>query len=208
MSINLVNFLELAGIVVFAASGALLALERGFDVVGLVALGSVTALGGGVLRDLIIADGLPYAFDSPVPLITSLSAAIATVIVRDPLERWRRTFLTFDAAGLALFAVTGALVALEAGLGGIPSTLLGVLTATGGGVTRDVLAGEPPQIFRSNSRLYAIPAAVGAGAIVACSSAGLADEVAAPLCAALVFAIRIGALRFGWRAPTPRRRQR
>jgi uncharacterized membrane protein YeiH len=201
--IDLLLVLDLIGVSVFAASGALLAMQRGFDLVGLLALGSVTALGGGVLRDLIINQALPDAFSSPVPVITATSASLATVALRTTLHRWRRTFLVFDAAGLGLFSVTGAQIAVDAGLGTIPAALLGVLTATGGGVIRDVLGGEPPQIFRPDSRLYAIPAAIGASIMVIWSATNLPEEIGATTGAVLVFAIRVAALRFGWRAPSP-----
>ena len=200
---DLLLILDLIGVSVFAASGALLAMQRGFDIVGLVALGSVTALGGGVLRDLIIDQGLPDAFSSPVPVITAMTASLVTVALRTTLQRWRRTFLVFDAAGLGLFSVTGALIALDAGLSALPAALLGVLTATGGGVIRDVLGGEPPQIFRPDSRLYAIPAAIGASIMVIWSVNNLPEEIGATAGAMLVFGIRVAALRFGWRAPSP-----
>lgn len=200
--IDLLLILDLIGVSVFAASGALLAMQRGFDLVGLVALGSVTALGGGVLRDLIINQGLPDAFNSPVPIITAMTASLVTVALRTTLQRWRRTFLVFDAAGLGLFSVTGALIAVDAGLSTIPAALLGVLTATGGGVIRDVLGGEPPQIFRPDSRLYAIPAAIGASTMVIWSATNLPEEFGAIVGAVLAFGIRVAALHFGWRAPS------
>lgn len=206
--IDVLWVLDIIGISVFAASGALLALERGFDLVGLLALGTVTALGGGVLRDLIVHQGVPVAFDSPTPFITAALAALITVGLNGILRRWRRTFLTFDAVGLALFSVTGAAIALDAGLLAIPATLVGVMTATGGGIIRDVLAGQPPQIFRADSTLYAIPAALGAGILVAGSRLGLADSPAALLGAGVVLVVRLGALQFGWRAPVPTYKRR
>lgn len=193
--------LDILGLSVFAASGALLAISRGFDIIGLLALGTVTALGGGVLRDLIIGDGLPIAFDSPVPVVTAGTAAVIAAGLRGVLQRWQRTVLTFDAIGLALFSVTGAAIALDAGLTPIPATLIGVLTATGGGITRDVLAGQPPQIFRADSTLYAVPAALGAAIVVVGTRSGLTESTAALLGAAVVLLVRLGALQFGWRAP-------
>jgi uncharacterized membrane protein YeiH len=197
--------LEFIGIATFAASGALVAIRRGFDLVGLLALGSVTALGGGIVRDLVIADGVPVAFGDPVYIATALVAALATVGARRILGRWRRTMLTLDAAGLALFSVSGTVIALEAGLDGFAATLLGVVTAVGGGVIRDVLAGEPPLIFRSDSTLYAIPASLGAASTAVWHAAGVTGAVTGAASAVAVFVLRVSALRFGWRAPSPGR---
>ncbi|MEY2974791.1 MAG: hypothetical protein RIR49_1211 [Actinomycetota bacterium] len=197
--------LEFVGIVTFAASGALVAIRRGFDLVGLLALGSITALGGGIVRDLVIADGVPVAFGDPVYIATALVAALATVGAQRVLGRWRRTMLTCDAAGLALFSVSGTAIALDAGLDGFAATLLGVVTAVGGGVIRDVLAGEPPLIFRSDSTLYAIPASLGAASTALWHAAGVTGAATGISSAVAVFVLRVSALRFGWRAPSPGR---
>jgi uncharacterized membrane protein YeiH len=200
---TVLTVLEFIGIVTFAASGALVAIRRGFDLVGLLALGSVTALGGGIVRDLVIADDVPVAFSDPTYIATALVASLATVGARRMLGRWRRTMLTLDAAGLALFSVAGTATALEAGLDGFASALLGVVTAVGGGVIRDVLAGEPPLIFRSDSTLYAIPASIGAASTAVFDAAGLTGAVTVATSTVAVFALRVLALRFGWRAPSP-----
>ncbi|MDA2945827.1 MAG: trimeric intracellular cation channel family protein [Actinomycetota bacterium] len=205
---DIVTILDFIGISVFAASGALLALERGFDLVGLVALGTVTALGGGVLRDVIINEGLPASFESATPIAVAVIAALVTVVMRSWLRRWQRTFLTFDAVGLALFAVTGSSIAIDADLGPVASILLGVLTATGGGVTRDVLARTEPQIFRADSTLYAIPAALGATTMTVWADADLDASTGALVGAAVVLILRLGAIHFGWSAPVPGRSRR
>jgi uncharacterized membrane protein YeiH len=120
------------------------------------------------------------------------------------VERIWRPVLVFDAGGLGLFCVVGTAKALAAGLETIPAIMLGTMTAVGGGVIRDVLANEIPSVFRADSALYAIPAALGATATAAVWSADVFGAVAASCTAAGVFALRILAMRYGWRAPVAR----
>ena len=202
---SIVTILEFAGIVAFAASGSLLAVRKDFDLIGVLALGTATALGGGFVRDLVIADGTPAAFSDPRLLPTALAAAVAAAAAHRPLARWHRAMLVFDALGLGLFCVAGASVAAEAGLGALPAVLLGVVTATGGGVLRDTLAGEAPQIFRVDSTLYAVPAALGSTVTVVLHGAEAGGAIAALATAAVVITVRLIALRLGWRAPSPAR---
>jgi uncharacterized membrane protein YeiH len=197
--------LELTGIVAFAISGGLLATRKGFDLVGVLVLAVVTALGGGVIRDLLLGATPPAAITDEWYLTLSGATGLVMMVA----HRWqhhpvRRVVLVFDAAGLGLFCVTGTLKAIEFGVPGPGTVAIGVITATGGGVLRDVLAGEQPQMFRADSVLYSIPAALGAAAIYVASEA---DEYSAGVGVAVataVFALRIAALKFGWRAPRPR----
>ena len=112
--------------------------------------------------------------------------------------------LVFDAAGLALFSVVGSAKALDHGLGVLPSVLLGVMTAVGGGVIRDVLARDVPSVFQAESALYAIPATLGAAATAAVWSSNRFGVAAAATIVVSVFAFRLLSMRFGWRAPTAR----
>ena len=118
-----------------------------------------------------------------------------------------RPVLVLDAAGLGLFSATGAVIAVEAGLGAVAAVTLGVTSATGGGIARDVLAGEAPQVFRPDSRLYVIPAAIGATMVVIGDGADLSAGVIGTIGAVLASAVRLAASRFGWRASLPRRWQ-
>jgi uncharacterized membrane protein YeiH len=197
--------LELVGIVAFAVSGGLLAVRKGFDLVGVLVLSVVTALGGGAMRDVLLGDTPPAAVTDGWYLTLSLATGLVMMVAHHWVRPGVRvTVLVFDAAGLGLFCVTGTLKAIEYDVG-VPGAIgLGVVTATGGGVLRDVLAGDPPQMFRADSVLYSIPAALGAGAIVAASEV---DTYAAGVgvgVATAVFLLRLVALRFGWRAPRPR----
>jgi len=196
--------LELVGIVAFAVSGGLLAVRKGFDLVGVLVLSVVTALGGGAIRDLLLGA-------TPPPAITDewyLTLSCATGLVMMVAHHWahdvaRRVVLVFDAAGLGLFCVTGTLKAIDYQVGIAGAIVLGVVTATGGGVLRDVLAGEQPQMFRADSVLYSIPAAAGAAAIVAVAEAGAYRAVWGVAVAVAVVALRLAALRFHWHAPVP-----
>ena len=121
------------------------------------------------------------------------------------MNRVLRPLLVFDAAGLALFAVTGTVVALDAGLDPIPAAVLGVLSGVGGGVLRDVVAREIPVVVRPDAELYAIPAALGALAVAFLADTGRSPSLVSGIAAALVFAVRVAAIQRGWRAPGARR---
>ncbi len=199
--------LDLAGVLVFALSGASLAVRKGFDVVGMLVLATATALGGGIVRDTLLGDLPPVALDDQRYLAMPLAATVLVLVGHRAVERMSRPVLVTDAAGLGLFAVVGSAKALDQGLGVLSSVLLGVTTAVGGGVLRDVLAREVPIVFRADSALYAIPAALGAAATAAVWSQ---DALAAPQAiaiAAAVLALRLLAMRNDWRAPTARQRQ-
>lgn len=198
--------LDLAGVLVFALSGGSLAVRKGFDLVGILVLATATGLGGGILRDTLLGDVPPVALDDQRYLAVPLVATVLVLVGHRAIERARRPVLVFDAAGLGLFAVVGSAKALDSGLGVLSSVLLGVTTAVGGGVLRDVLAREVPTVFKADSALYAIPAALGAGATAAVWSQ---DALAAPQAVAIavaVLALRLLAMRLDWRAPTARHR--
>lgn len=198
--------LDLAGVFAFAVSGGLLAVRKHYDVVGLVVLALVTSLGGGTLRDVLLGDLPPLALSSTDYLVVPVLAAGLVFVAHDVIERRLRTsVLVFDAAGLGLFCVTGALRALDLGAPAVAAVLLGAITATGGGVIRDTLAGEHPMIFRADSVLYSVPATFGALAIVLVSRTSLPLSVASVVVAIVVFVWRVTAVRRGWRAPRPRR---
>lgn len=198
--------LELLGLFVFALSGGLLAVRKGFEVVGVTALACTTALGGGVIRDLVLGDAPPRAFRDVWYLVVPLAAAIVVFVGHSLISRGlHRSVQVFDAAGLGLFTVTGAAKAAAYPTTAIGAVLLAVVTAVGGGILRDVLANDQPQLFQPHSRLYAIPATVGAAIVVAAVRGDWYTGALGALVAGAVFAVRIAALRFGWRAPMPLR---
>ena len=201
---SLEQVLDLSGIFVFAVSGALLAVRRGFDAVGIVVLAIATSLGGGMIRDVLIGDLPPAALEAQSYLLVAVVAGLVVLVAHGVVERLERPVLAFDAAGLGLFSVVGAAKAVDAGLRPASAVLLGTITAVGGGVIRDVLARDVPVIFRPGTALTAIPAAVGAGATVAVAEADAFGPAPAVAIAVGVFAFRLLAMHHGWGAPVAR----
>ncbi len=190
---------DLAGVAVFAASGGSAAVVKRLDLFGVVFVGFVAALGGGILRDLVIDEVPPLAFADWRYPVTAAVASAAVFWLHPQLTRLRRTVLVLDAAGLGLFTVTGTLKALDAGVPAVGACVIGMLTAIGGGVGRDLLTGEIPVVLRRE--IYAIAAlggAVGVVALVRLDAAGPLPLLAA---ATLTFAVRLVALRRRWAAP-------
>lgn len=201
MQPSLLVVLDLVGIFVFALSGGLVAVRKGLDVFGVLVLAAITGLGGGFIRDVLIGALPPAALADWRYLIVPAAAGLVTFYFHPALGRMERLVNVFDAAGLALFCVTGALKALELGLDPVPAALMGMLTGIGGGVIRDVLAGRVPVVLRSE--IYATPALVGAGLAVTASELGFVTWTAALPAALICFGWRLLAMRRGWQAPRP-----
>ncbi|GAA3491938.1 MULTISPECIES: trimeric intracellular cation channel family protein [Streptomyces] len=195
------HVLDLVGIFVFAISGALLAVRKNFDVFGMAVLAEVTALGGGLFRDLIIGAVPPAAFSDLGYFVTPLLATVLVFFLHPQVERIQLGVNVFDAAGLGLFAVTGTAKAYDYGLGLTASATLGLATAVGGGVLRDVLANEVPSLLRWDRDLYAVPAIVGAAMVALCIRFDVLNPYTSGLAAVTAFGLRLAALRFHWRAP-------
>ncbi|WP_055547457.1 trimeric intracellular cation channel family protein [Streptomyces sp. NBRC 110028] len=192
---------EVVGIFVFAISGALLAVRKNFDVFGMAVLAEVTALGGGVFRDLVIGAVPPAAFVDLGYFFTPLVATVIVFFLHPQVERITRAVGVFDAAGLGLFCVEGTVKAHEHGLGLTSSVTLGMATAVGGGVLRDVLAHEVPSLLRWDRDLYAVPAIVGASIAALLIHFGALSGATSALAAVVAFVARLLAMRYGWRAP-------
>ncbi|QIY73569.1 trimeric intracellular cation channel family protein [Streptomyces mirabilis] len=195
------HVLDLVGIFVFAISGALLAVRKNFDVFGIAVLAEVTALGGGLFRDVVIGAVPPAAFTDLGYFSTPLLAALLVFFLHPEVERIQVAVNVFDAAGLGLFAVAGTTKAYEYGLGLTPSAALGLATAVGGGVLRDVLANEVPSLLRWDRDLYAVPAIVGATMVVLCIRYDALSPFTSGLAAVTAFVLRLLAMRYHWRAP-------
>jgi len=196
----LLLWLDLFGVFFFAVSGSLLAARKQFDIVGSVLLASIVALGGGVIRDIIINAGPPIAFTNPAYLVPPLLAAMLVYFLFSSVQRFTSLLTLFDAGGLALFCITGTLKALTAGVNPVAAILLGVTTAVGGGLLRDITANEIPTLFNARD-LYALPAFVGAGLTTLLWHLGLFTGLSACVVAAVVFAFRVTAWRRSWRVP-------
>lgn len=194
--------LELTGTFVFALSGALAAVRARLDVFGVVVVATVTAIGGGVIRDVLLGSTPPNALRHWFYLAVPAAAGVLAFFWHPQVTRMRRPIVVLDAAGLGLFTVTGTRLALQHGLGPTGACALGVLTGIGGGVLRDVLLREIPLVLRRE--IYALASAVGAVLVVIghkIHALNLAWQIGA---AAAVFAVRVLAARRRWSAPTPR----
>lgn len=196
---------DLVGTFAFALNGALTAMRAAHvDVVGVVTLGMITAVGGGIIRDVLLGALPPATFVDWRYLAVAAAGGFLAFLFSTLLRRFGTTIDVLDAAGLSLFAVTGAGKALELGAGPAQAIILGTVTGVGGGTLRDVLIREVPSVLSSG--LYAIPALVGAAVVAVTTSSGV-DEVlggpAALTAAGVCFAIRMVGLRFGLDAPKP-----
>lgn len=194
--------LDLTGTFAFAVNGALTAMRAvRLDIVGVVALGMITAIGGGIVRDVLI-DALPPAtFRDWRYLAVAAGGSLLAFALGRWLQRLMLPITLLDAVGLSLFAVTGASKALAFGVGVGPAVILGTITGVGGGTIRDVLIRQVPTVLTSG--LYAIPALVAAAITVGTDRAGVYGVPAALGAAVACFAIRMVGVRFGLNAPRP-----
>jgi uncharacterized membrane protein YeiH len=194
--------LELAGTFVFALSGAAAGVKYRLDLFGVLALSCATATAGGITRDVLLGAVPPAALrDWRYLGIAVLAGLLAFFASPHPerQQRLRNVVLTFDAAGLALFAVSGTQTALGYGLDPVMAALLGMLTGIGGGMLRDVLVSDIPVVLRSD--LYAVAAFAGAIVVVASHALDARPAASAMAGAAVCFGIRLVALWRGWRLP-------
>ena len=200
MTPTLLIVLELIGTFVFGLNGALTAMEaERLDVVGVVVLGMMTALGGGIIRDVLIGALPPATFHDWRFLAVALVSALLAFFGRRLLSRVLRSINLFDAAGLSLFCVTGTVVTFNHGLGPLQSTILGAITGVGGGTIRDVTIRRVPTVLTSG--LYAIPALVGSAITAIALDVHEYSSAVALAAAALCFVIRMVGLHFNLNAP-------
>ena len=194
--------LDFVGTFVFALSGAAAAVKRELDVFGVLTLAFVAATTGGIIRDVLIGAIPPATLVDWRYLAIALSAGILTFYWFPLIDRLKSPVQLFDAAGLALFAVSGAHKALSYGLDAPMAALLGMLTGIGGGMARDVLLGEIPTVLRAE--LYAVAALAGGGAVVIGESLGLPSTVTTLTGALLCLGLRLGSIYRGWHLPRAR----
>ncbi|MGJ7538935.1 trimeric intracellular cation channel family protein [Brevibacterium luteolum] len=200
MNVSVALFvLELVGVFAFAISGNLLAARKDFDITGAVVLGYLAGIGGGIIRDVVLGE-VPTSLREPIYLLIPLLAALVVYFIGRHTERARLPIVIFDAAGLALFCTTGTIIALEHGMNVYGSIMLGIITAVGGGLMRDVVANETPAVF-CGSELYVIPAFTGALLAALGQQTAIWNVWVTIAAAAFVFAFRLIAWFRGWRAP-------
>lgn len=196
--------LDLVGVFVFALSGGLAAVRAGFDLLGVLVLAAAAGLGGGVVRDVLIGETPPVGITDWRLVAAACLAGALTFVLHPGVRRIQRFVLVLDGIGLGLFTVAGALKALQLGHPPLTAVIVGVVTGVGGGIIRDLLVGEVPQVLASRD-LYATPALFGTALFATLWSIGLTGPVVTWGCVVLIAAVRLGALRRGWQAPVSRR---
>ncbi|MGE3915221.1 MAG: trimeric intracellular cation channel family protein [Hyphomicrobiaceae bacterium] len=194
---------DLAAAAVFAVTGALVASRKEMDVVGFMWLGVVTGVGGGTVRDLLL--GVPvFWVRDPAPVVACLLAATATYFTAHMVQSRYRLILWLDAVGLALVTIAGTAKGLDNGAGPVIAVVMGVVTASVGGIIRDVLGHEPSIILKRE--IYVTASVIGAIAYVALTGAGVARGTAALTGGTATFVVRSLAMSLGWALPTYRAR--
>jgi uncharacterized membrane protein YeiH len=196
--------LDLLGTFVFALSGAVSGVKHRLDIFGVLVLSFTAANVGGITRDLLIGAVPPPGIADWRYVVAALAAGLFTFYGGTIVERLWNSVLLFDAMGLGLFAVTGASKALAFHLAPLTAILLGMLTAVGGGVARDLLVSEVPAVLRAD--LYAVAALLGATVVVTGRALGIAADVVNIVGAALCIGLRITAMRRRWQLPVARGR--
>jgi uncharacterized membrane protein YeiH len=191
--------LDLAGTFVFAISGATAGAARRLDLFGTLVLSFVAGNAGGITRDVLIGSVPPAALSDWRYLAVSILAGVITFYWSSAVANFSSPVLLFDAAGLALFAVSGAQKALAFGLNPVMAALLGMLTGIGGGMMRDVLLAEIPTVLRAD--IYAVAALAGAAIVVIGHLLNVPAPAAATVGAILCFGLRLMAMRRGWQLP-------
>lgn len=212
MNIDTVFFaVEIVGTIAFALTGVITAIEKKFDILGAIVLGTVTAVGGGIMRDIILGYLPPLAFRHPVYALTAIITSVAVFVIAFFLGKkivrhfdvYSQVINFFDSLGLAVFVVTGINTAAECGFGdnAFLSVFVAVLTGVGGGVLRDILAGRAPKIL--HRRVYALAAILGALIYYYLLEFNAFHETVSMLIGAgSVLLIRILATVFRWNLPS------
>ena len=200
MQATVIEVLVWLGTITFAATGALAALRKRFDLVGVVVLGAVTAIGGGSVRDLVVGEVPPPALRNEPLLWAVVATSVLVFTLRRQITQGRILYV-LDTVALALFAVLGAQTGIEAGLGFWGVVFTGTVSGIGGGMIRDTLSGEVPHVLHRAGDLYASAAVVGAAAVHLLWSVG---ELPALLVGGvLTAATRVGSRALGLRVPAP-----
>jgi uncharacterized membrane protein YeiH len=196
------KYFEIAAILLGALGGALATRREHrsrYDVMGLLGMGLLSGLGGGIVRDILLGDGPPLALEHPSYLAWALLGGAVAIFFGHVVGRRMLAFMNIvDALALGLFTVAGCTRALNAGLGFLPALMLGVTTAVGGGSLRDLFSGRPPAVFQEGE-LYALVSATAAAIFLGIQKVGIPESRAAGIGTFAGFALRILAIRYGWR---------
>jgi uncharacterized membrane protein YeiH len=198
---NIIYILDLIGTAAFAASGAWVGVRKQMDLFGVLVLGTVTAVGGGTLRDLLLGDIPPFSLKDEAYIYIAIVVSVVVFANRKRFEFFEKPLLYFDAIGLGTFVVIGTTKAIDFQLGALGAALMGVMTGTAGGVMRDLLANQVPLILRRE--IYASACVAGGALLVILGENGVAPATAAMLSAATVILVRLLAIHYDWSLPKP-----
>jgi uncharacterized membrane protein YeiH len=199
---DLTAVLDWVGTLAFALSGGLLGVKKRFDLFGVLSLSFVVSVAGGMMRDLLIGAIPPVAITDIHYFAIAMVGGLITFYWYPSVTSHQRQILLLDAVGLGLFAVTGAQKAIDHGINPLMAAILGMLTGIGGGMTRDVLAGDIPFVLRAD--LYALAALAGAGVVSIGTILNVPPTYLMLLGAAVCIFLRLMAIYRGWRAPVAR----
>ena len=196
---RLLRMVDLAATAVFAIGGAQAGVDADLDVFGLMVVAFATALGGGMIRDVLIGDTPPAALRSVAYPLVAFGGGAAVFLAERVIDEVPSLVDTLDAGGLSLFCVVGAAKALDHGLRPLAAVLLGTITAVGGGVIRDVLVDVVPSVLRAD--VYATAAVVGAAVMVGLSACGVGRPRAMLVGGVTCFVIRMASIGLDWELP-------
>lgn len=195
----ILELLDYTGVAVFAATGALSASRKQLDIIGFVFLAAATGIGGGTFRDVILGATPVFWVVNPTYLLVCVAVALIVFVLSHRIESRYRLLLWLDAMGLSAYCVMGAAKGLAATGSPTVAITTGVLTASFGGILRDLLANEPSVLLRPE--VYVTAALAGAAGFTAAMAAGAPLWAASAIGIGTAFLVRGGALRFGWRFP-------
>jgi uncharacterized membrane protein YeiH len=195
----ILQILDYVGTMAFAVSGALKGVRKELDIFGVVVLAVVTAIGGGTIRDTLLDLPVFWLADSTYVLL-SLAMAIGVFVLFRLAQKTERSVLLFDALGLGVFTAIGAMKAAAAGLGIVGMVTMALLTGVGGGVLRDVLAGDVPVVLREE--IYASASIAGGLIFALAAHVGLPEAVGVTVAVIITVAIRVVSIYMGWRLPS------
>lgn len=211
VSISALLFCEFLGTIAFSISGAMVAIKRKLDLFGVLTMGTVTAVGGGIIRDLFLGAIPPRAFTNFTSVLVAILFSLLVFVVSNIGEMYKHHNLivsinnVFDAIGLGAFAVSGVQIAADAGYGEMTflSIFCGVLTAIGGGILRDIMSMQIPFVFTRD--IYATAAIAGSVLYYIFSITSISESIGTVLGILIVFSLRMIAIHFNWRLPTVKR---
>lgn len=194
---TLMTVINWIGTLAFAISGAFVGVKKRFDLLGVVVLGAVTAVGGGATRDVIVSH-VPVVFQNEALLWGIIFVSLLTMYLADWLKKFEMILIYCDAMGLALFSVLGAEVGVSVHFHLLGVTFLGALSGAGGGLIRDLLSNEVPAIFLPGE-IYATAAAAGAATFYGLDT--FSPDIALLFGAAVTFFIRVVSVHRRWSLP-------